>query len=723
MSISILMRFFMATQEELYGLGYSKENKKFRYTLSDKNGSVRVHSTPDGWKDAELTFQRDATYKGVLEVFSTNELTFYKEGRDFLQTAYERDGIDSEVTVRIEIEDSSTFQYEDYFTGKIDFSTYKINSTGVTAEVIPTGFQNTVLNRDEIEVDLFNTKFIGGGENSMAQIDGMPVKIKLPQYVAIQNSDWGISGIREKTGTYEHFVPMDLNASEFDVSQTQEFDETTPFFVASQDAEVNISADISLSLISLGGSGNLGATAKFTYQAILRKNGTPVSSYYFENPGEVNQFDINFQIDEDLELLVGDELSLTATTTANKGTYLISYENSALSMTALVGVVLGVININSFLIFEWTARIIQLISGEVDPLDSEELGRTDSSPQSYASDGDSSLINMTDGRLIREFPTSQVTLNGSLKDTFKTLNGIKNMGLGFENGKVKIEKEAYFFDITENPNYPTEPQRYQTNQILDFSAFVTNEILEKEVLPDWYANEVRVGYSEFEYENIQGLKEFNTKSTYATPIKAVKSTLDLTAQYRGDTQGVNKQREKPYTDNSTEDVNGDNDIFLFDSKRDTPWTAKTNEDFDFVAGGIDPEQNYNLDFTPRRNLERHGNRFRSMQLADGDELQWMQSDKNTKLVTRKTGETETKPENGDITVQNLDLGYWVPEAYIVDVPVSESDIAVLKSNPYGVIKLAKDKYCWILEFQTGGDDQQGTLRGLRVDLDNVKVIV
>lgn len=705
------------SQQDLYGLGYSNKNKKFKFVLSSTDyGRLEQHYSPVGWADSELTFTRDDTYKSVIESYSTNELTFVKDAREYIQTAYEARGIDYEITIRIKILQNSTFQYVDYFVGRLDLSTYKIDSTGVTAEVIPTGFQNTVLNRDSIEVDLFNTKFIGGGENSMEQISGMPTTLKLPPYSALQDSDWGISGIREKSSTYNHYVPMDLNASEFDVSQNQEFDLTVPFFVSSQDINVNVSAQISLSLISLG------LPAKFTYQAVLRKNGTPVNSYYFENPGEVSQFDIDFTIDEDLELLVNDELSLTATTTTNKDTYLISYENSALSMSAEIGVTLGTVTVASFLAFEWTARVIQLISGNADPLESEELGRTDSSPVSYVSDGDSSLTNMTNGRLIREFPESQVTLNGSLKGTFKTLNGIKNIGLGFENDKVRIEKESYFFDISDNPSYPTESQKYQVNQILDVSSFVTDEIIEKEVLPDWYANEAKSGYSKFEYETIQGLKEFNTKSNYAIPIKAVKSTLDLTSDFRADTQGVNKQREKPYSDNSTEDVNGDNNVFLFDSKRDAPWTAKTNEDFDFVGGGIDPEQNYNLDFTPRRNLERHGNRFSSMQIDIGKEIQWMQSDKNTKLVTQKTGE-DAKPENGDIVIGSLDVGYWIPEAYIFQAPVDETSIASIQANPRGVIKVGTDKYGWILQVQTNGDNKKGEFRLLRVDLNNVKVVV
>jgi hypothetical protein len=361
------------------------------------------------------------------------------------------------------------------------------------------------------------------------------------------------------------------------------------------------------------------------------------------------------------------------------------------------------------------------------------VGRTDSVPTSYASDGDGSLVIMTKGQWIREFPITEggstiQTFNASLEDFFKDVNALENAGLGFEVrsgvNKVVIEKEAYFFDITDNPDFPaTDTETYLVNQILDFSSVLTQEIIEKEVLPDWYANEVESGYKKFEYENVQGLKEFNTKSNWATPIKSVKNKLDLTSNFRFDTQGVNKLREKPYSTDPTEDVNGDNDVFGFDCKRLGVFTAKTNEDFTLVTGGIDPEQSYNLNKTPRRNLEEHGNRLRSMRLALGDEIQFLETDKNSKLITQKATEADPKAESGDIVVEDLTKGFWIPEAYIFEAPVDETTIAAIQANPYGVIKMSNTQYGWILEVQTNNQNNKGQFKLLRTDLTNVKIVV
>ncbi|MCK5159280.1 MAG: hypothetical protein KAR08_08995, partial [Candidatus Heimdallarchaeota archaeon] len=669
---------------------------------------------PQGWDGAELTFIRDPKYKGVLESFSTNELLFIKKARDYIQTAYEAKGIDYEITVQIYLQNNSTFSYQSYFIGKIDLSTYKISDIGVSAEIIPTGFQNVILNREALNVDLLSTKYIGGGKDSMEQITGMPTTLFLSSYTATKDVDWFIEGTLDDIGIGQNYftLPMDVNASEFDTGEVfnQTFGITTlitntqKFFKANADKTVNLQASITVLLVSQGAN-------DLTLDLILTRNNAIVLTINPDSStveGEATSF--VFTIDfPTYNLLLNGEMSLLGDG-FNNAIYSAEIFNGSLSFSESFGDTIPPVTIKGWPIFEFTARILQLYSGEVSPLESTLLGRTDSLPTSYGSDGDGSLVLMSKGKWIREFPIEEdgaiiQTINGSLDKIFKDVNGRENAGLGFEVrsgvNKVVIEKEAYFFDISDNPNYPaTDSRPYITNQILDLSDVVTDEILTKEVLPDWYANEIETGYSKYEYEFIQGLKEFNTKSSFATPIKSVKNKLNITSDYRYDTQGSNKLRSKPYSTDPTEDVNGDNDIFGFDSKRDGGFVVKTDEDFILVTGGIDSGESYNLNYTPRRNLEKHGNRIRSMRLALGDEIQFLETDKNSKLITQKASESESKAENGDLVVENLTPGYWIPEAYIFEAPVNEDTIAAIQANPYGVIKIASDKWGWILEVQT-----------------------
>jgi len=66
-------------------------------------------------------------------------------------------------------------------------------------------------------------------------------------------------------------------------------------------------------------------------------------------------------------------------------------------------------------------------------------------------------------------------------------------------------------------------------------------------------------------------------------------------------------------------------------------------------------------------------------------------------------ESVLKYENGDILVDDLEVGWYIPEAYICEAPVNEQTIAAIQSNPRGVIKIAKDKWGWILECQTNNE--------------------
>ncbi len=728
----------MSTQQEIAGLGHSNTPKLFKYILSSTDyGVLELKNVPVGWDGAELTFIRDPKFKGVLQEFSTNELEFPKEGLDYIQTAYEAKGIDYEITVNIFLQNNSTFLPESYFVGKIDLSSYKVSSTRVKVKVIATGFQNTILNRDKLNVDLLSTKYIGGGEGSMEQIAGMPTTLFLSSYTATKDVDWFIEGTLDGIGSGQSYftLPMDINSSEFETGEVfnQTFGVTSlaantqKFFKSSEDRTVDFQASITVVLVSEGAN-------NLTLDLVVTRNNAIVLTINPDSStveGEATSF--VFTIDfPTYNLLLNGELSLLGDGSNSVG-YSAEIFNGSLSFGEGFGDTIPAVTIEGWPIFEFTARVLQLTTGEVSPLESTLLGRTDSAPTSYGSDGDGSLVIMSKGQWIREFPIEEdgsiiQTINSSIEKIFKDVNGRENAGLGFEVrsgvNKVVIEKEAYFFDITDNPDFPaTDTEVYLVNQILDFSSVLTQEIIEKEVLPDWYANEAESGYKKYEYEFIQGLKEFNTKSSYATPIKAVKNKLDLTSDFRFDTQGTNKLRSKPYSTDPTEDVNGDNDIFGFDSKRLNGFTVKTDEDFDLVTGGIDSAESYNLNYTPRRNFERHGNRFRSMRLALGDEIQWMETDKNTKLITQKTGETEAKAENGDIVVEDLTKGYWIPEAYIFEAPVDETTIAAIQANPYGVIKMSNTQYGWILEVQTNNQNNKGQFKLLRVDLNNVKIVV
>ena len=102
----------MSTKLQLQNLTYNKGLKPFEFTLSEPSQGVLVlHHAPDGWADAETTYIRHSDYNSVLRNTSTKELTFYKEGRDFIKNVYENSGIDANIPLTIKKLDKTKKQH------------------------------------------------------------------------------------------------------------------------------------------------------------------------------------------------------------------------------------------------------------------------------------------------------------------------------------------------------------------------------------------------------------------------------------------------------------------------------------------------------------------------------------------------------------------------------------------------------------------------------------
>jgi hypothetical protein len=184
--------------------------------------------------------------------------------------------------------------------------------------------------------------------------------------------------------------------------------------------------------------------------------------------------------------------------------------------------------------------------------------------------------------------------------------------------------------------------------------------------------------------------------------------------------GINKLRQLGITDNPTEDVSGDEDNFVLKSVRyGADWLVETDEAFGSVTGGVDANQSYNLQYSPARNVRRHGMNIRAgLEKNLGTFLKFLSKEKNTKLVTELAGE-DSLSENASFQISTLDDPLWVPEAYVCKVPLDATDLATIEANLKGLIKLSSTKYGWILKISPDPDDRIAELKLLRANLDYV----
>jgi len=177
----------LSIQQKVYNLG----QKEFRFTLSEPSeGTLVLHHIPDNWLKSETTYARHEKYHSVLRNVSSSELTFYKEGRNFLKNVYENSGIDANATMLVERLDKTTYDYETYpSAGKFDFSTYQVDETAVNIQMVDTEFKEKIINRSTTQVDI----------NKLVTIDGYEVApfaiqdFNMPETV-IDNEDSAVIG-------------------------------------------------------------------------------------------------------------------------------------------------------------------------------------------------------------------------------------------------------------------------------------------------------------------------------------------------------------------------------------------------------------------------------------------------------------------------------------------------------------------------------------------------
>ena len=714
---------------------YNKSDKPFKFVLSEPSeGTLTLHHAPDGWQDAETTYSRHKTYGSVLRSSSTNELTFYKEGRNFLKNCYENSGIDCSATMTVYKLNTTTWAYETYpAAGKFDFSTYQVNEIGVKIQMMDTTFKEKVLNRASTEVNLISKTSIEGYVSQTALID--QVTMPSTSITAVDTATIDGAGVTDA----EFVVPMTgvttASFSEMTVPTLTTLNVTAAgFFQNSLDNRIlHLTDNI---VVTYTGAGeidfrivhiNSSDVIQNTYGLDVR---TPASSPY------------NFDIDLYVTVATGDTLILQcvngATEVTSSGSIIVSETYAGAADTDVV----------AFAYYEAFLRICQLItdshsldSNHVDagtgnwqpnPFYSTFFGRTDSALQpatpigGYASDGTGSLGFVTKGIFFRKQESLSYTIPVSLKDLFDSLSAIYRLGLSIEtiDGIEKVRIEAL------NDYFPS-------TVVLDLSSVLRSEDIEKHVIPDMFYKSCEFGYNKFEYreDHIGGLWEFNTKGTWSTVTKAVQNDFKKISKYRADGQGIREILLAPdhLDDNGVSDydpaesVKGDDDVFLISAVRNgAVFDARTSEGFTSIGGSVYADESFNVLYSPGRMFKAWGaNLYAGLIHALNSTLRHQVTEKNSTLTSRLTTESSDVDEDGDVVVNDLTSSRWLNEKYIVKAPLTLTQLKAIDAAPNGLVKLGDAtydndgvevtpaKYGWILELKTTNKDGMAEMEILR----------
>jgi len=691
-----------ARREILYDKNFALADKAYQFTLYNATwGTLISNFAPDGWND-EVVFERNKISRSVLRSYSDKELGFTKDTRDFLRNCYEIEGIDAEVTWTVEHLDMDTFTYSTIFIGKLDFATYKIDSRKVTIQPVSNVFIDLIKNREDLPVNLYDLTSVDGVE--IVPFSNEDPQLKLLEVDIKQSAIWGRNTPWSTPDDKDHYLPLKKLASEFPEAQNQLITDTIPMFSAStEERTMKMTGTISGHVLL--------ETSTMTWEfEIYLKVG--IIEYGVELFDGIDTDNIQFSLilDEDLTVHTGDIIELTARITGVSCDAATSYQVINVHLDQVYANYPEV-TVKGYPVYEAFLRILQKITGDANPFYSEYFGRTDTELTTYPIDGE--IAHLAKGIMIRGVTGDLMNFALDFQSTFKAISNIFCLGYGWESigdvNKLRIESFEHFFDL---------------NVVLDISNRITDEKINKEVLPDWCYAKIETGYNSFEYSQQGGLYEFNTKSVFTSILKAVKNSLGIMSSIRADGNGILKLRLTPYEDNPTEDVSGDDNTWLIASVRDNGgFKNRTDEGYSWVGGGVDATQSINLDYSPKRNLLRWGSWIRSaLEGRLNSWLRWQSTEKNTTLITAKTGETTATAENGNIHAHELNEPLWLPEAYNVESPFHWTDYVAINANPNGIIKLAADKYGWIIELKTNNVDNKAEFKLLRVNLNYVTPI-
>jgi hypothetical protein len=362
------------------------------------------------------------------------------------------------------------------------------------------------------------------------------------------------------------------------------------------------------------------------------------------------------------------------------------------------------------LLHETGQKIIESITDKTGVFYSEFLGRTD---LNYDADGDGAYYSLHSGKQIRRLPDEYPST--SLKNFFQSLNSIFNIGLGIEydeksNPYVRLEKKQHFFDGAVSVTLHS----------------VRN--IKKGIAREWVYNEIEVGYKKAEYEEVNGLEEYNNKFNWTTYISTIKNKLNLVSAYRADGYGIEFARRLQFEDEGTLDTKYDNEIFIINVRKQgfNNYFSVKNEDFDIVNNILSPDSAYNLKITPGRMLRNNGSVIRAgLEKYLNEQIKFNYAEQKQNLESQETG-SFLIDENADIDNDTINPSLWLPEIYTFESILTREQLAVITKYPNRLVKFStttqtntkKYYYGWILSIEGNPDNELATWEILRVNANN-----
>jgi hypothetical protein len=353
----------------------------------------------------------------------------------------------------------------------------------------------------------------------------------------------------------------------------------------------------------------------------------------------------------------------------------------------------------AFAIFEAGAQIARVITDQNDSFRSNIFGRTNSEPYSYDENGCGSYTGISNGFMVRGYPTTgdnARTIRMSMNDYFLGLNPIWNLGMGIEKVGddyfIVVDSKDYFYDAS------------TTIMTIDN---IPN--LKRSEAPEYYYSQINAGYELWETEFTNGLDEFNSKRQFNTGIKAVGNNLDLISSLVAAGYRIERARRNRYTDTFSEDSEDDEDNYILCLARDVygyggqPSLSEEelDENFSNIENINSPATTRNLRISPMRNILRHSNIINSgLTKYPAREIKFTSGEGNYKMTSEFNGDVCPGNWNNNEITENENFEWddadntdqtpiWLPEIIEFQYPLTLAQFKTIEANPKGVFNVSE----------------------------------
>jgi hypothetical protein len=679
-----------------------------RYYLSSESiGRVLLEFEPENWNEDGKTLVRNTDNWGVMTQLS-NDLIFVKDGRQLLQQIYDREGTEVNVVLERFVIETINQSYELDYKGDLDMKTYVLNDEKVSVQFLTGGLQSLVESQFDEAYELQRTTDINGNNITVLEYDDIYWEGRRIFLESLAETAKPPEGFILSSSVQNDAQIYSRNINTFQVYESDGLEITNAFnldlfnltpyaaiyeangidkpnsgsFFKINISEVDDSFNYKISFSTKHGNGFYSAgnaASNYALKVALAYYDRIDEQWEFNrlddihvNSNFIGNVSFSFSSEGQGLLLANQAVSLcpyisrTTTATANSVGEMNFFniqssikleQNSTFQPTEFKGIRL----------YDAFERMLEIYTGQRNRIKSQ-----------YFDLGEFKDVLLSSGTQIRNLPTVRENqslpvskLTVELKDLYET-NNYFNLGWSIEthNGKefYVVEDKDYFF-----VDYPL----IDLGEVSQLKITCASEFLFKS---GTFGNS-KAG----DYEEVQGLQEYNALTTYQTHLKTSENKYEVEAEIRADLLGAELARRKNFTVAPTEDTRYDDQNFLFDSKayEINKFTPKVWQDsLSQQPICYDPESAGNLLLTPFRSMERHSLTFGAGLTKYPDKFVRYSSGSGKVEVATKIGTEPIRYENSNIKNSELKTAIYQAEFYEFESPLNTAIRRKLRESTF-----------------------------------------